>query len=175
MSTEIPTPAAGPPEALIELAFSLALRQAERAVELQEVPVGAAIVDRTGRVLSEAHNEIELRRDPTAHAERLAVTAACHAVGHARLPEGSLIAVTLEPCAMCAGALVLARVGSLVFGALDPKAGACGSLRDVVRDPRLNHRIQVLPQRQEEVCGQLLTQFFRQLRREGCPPVGRSL
>ncbi|MBM3986280.1 MAG: nucleoside deaminase, partial [Planctomycetes bacterium] len=89
---------------------------------------------------------------------------ACAAGGAARLPEGSLLAATLEPCAMCAGAIVLARPAWLVFGALDPKAGACGSLRDLVRDPRLNHRVVLLPRRREAECGALLTDFFRSRR-----------
>jgi tRNA(adenine34) deaminase len=125
------------------------------------VPVGAVVLGPDGALLAAAHNEIEALRDPTAHAERLALTRACAAVGHPRLPEGSLLAVTLEPCAMCAGAIVLARARFLVFGTTDPKAGACGSLRDVVRDPRLNHRVELLPSLLAEECGALLAAFFR--------------
>jgi tRNA(adenine34) deaminase len=107
---------------------------------------------------------VERRADPSAHAERLVLTEACASLGAPRLPAGCLLAVTLEPCAMCAGAIVLARVDWLVFGALDPKTGACGSLRDVVRDARLNHRVGLLPRRHEEECGALLSAFFRQRR-----------
>jgi tRNA(adenine34) deaminase len=148
-------------------AMELAYAQALRAAAIDEVPVGVAILGPDGGVLAEAHNESEMRRDPTAHAERIALTEACRRVGHTRLPEGSLVAVTLEPCAMCAGALVLARAGYLVFGALDPKAGACGSLRNVVTDPRLNHRVQILDRLMEEPCGQVLTDFFRIRRARG--------
>ncbi|HTE06935.1 MAG TPA: nucleoside deaminase, partial [Planctomycetota bacterium] len=128
-----------------------------------------------GEVLARARNEIEGLRDPTAHAERLALTRACAAVGAPRLPEGSLLVATLEPCSMCAGAIVLARVRFLAFGAADPKTGACGSLRDIVRDARLNHRVELLPSQQAEACGALLTRFFR-ARRPGasrdCPEPG---
>ncbi len=119
-----------------------------------------------GSCLARAHNEILKRSDPTAHAERLALTAACARLGAARLPPGCLLAVTLEPCAMCAGAIVLARVDHLVFGATDPKTGACGSLRDVVRDPRLNHRVSVHEPLEAERCGQLLVDFFAARRRK---------
>ncbi len=162
------TPGAGeagpaPPEwgRRADQAMELALAEAERAAGMGEVPVGAVIIGPDGRLLARAHNETELRKDPTAHAERLAIERACRHSGWTRLPEGSLLAVTLEPCAMCAGAIVLARPSALVFGALDPKAGACGSLRNVVEDPRLNHRVVLLPARQAEACGAMLTSFFR--------------
>jgi tRNA(adenine34) deaminase len=142
-----------------------ALAQAVLAAERDEVPVGAALVGPDGALLAEGHNEILLRSDPTAHAERLVITEACRLLGVPRLPRGCLLAVTLEPCAMCAGALVLARLDQLVFGALDPKTGACGSLRDVVRDPRLNHRIEVLPGHLSEACGELLRAFFQARRK----------
>ena len=148
-----------------------ALELARAAAAMDEVPVGAVVLDAAGETLAEAHNETERRRDPTAHAERLALTAACEAVGHTRLPEGSLLAVTLEPCAMCAGAIVLARPAFLVFGALDPKAGACGSLRNIVEDPRLNHRVRVLEPLLAGPCGELLTAFF-QAKRGGPAPAG---
>jgi tRNA(adenine34) deaminase len=148
--------------------MGVALEQARLALNQDEVPVGAAVFGPDGTQLAAAHNEIEGRRDPTAHAERLALTAACASSGSPRLPEGSLLAVTLEPCAMCAGAIVLARATWLVFGALDPKTGACGSLRDIVRDPRLNHRVRLLPRREEAACGELLTGFFRAKRGTGC-------
>jgi tRNA(adenine34) deaminase len=151
--------------------MELALDQARQAEAVGEVPVGAAILGPDGIVLALAHNEIESRNDPTAHAERLALTRACQGSGYARLPAGSLLAVTLEPCAMCAGAIVLARPERLVFGALDPKAGACGSLRDIVRDPRLNHRVELLPRLLSQECGELLTRFFQRRRgqhSQGC-------
>ena len=148
-------------------AMELALEQARQADAVGEVPVGAAILGPDGAVLALAHNEIESRQDPTAHAERLALSRACRGTGFARLPAGSLLAVTLEPCAMCAGAIVLARASRLVFGALDPKAGACGSLRDIVRDPRLNHRVELLASLRRQECGELLTRFFQRRRGPG--------
>jgi tRNA(adenine34) deaminase len=123
-------------------AMALALEEAARAARLGEVPVGAVVVV-DGEVVSRAHNERELRHDPTAHAEILALRAAGAAVGNWRL-SGATLVVTLEPCAMCAGALVAARVGRLVFGASDPKAGACGSLYNLCADPRLNHELPVV-------------------------------
>jgi tRNA(adenine34) deaminase len=159
-------PDAPPADGLLERAIGAALEQARAAAALDEVPVGAAVFGPGGELLAADHNRIESLRDPTAHAERLALAAACAAVGTTRLPTGSLLAVTLEPCAMCAGAIVLARPRWLLFGALDPKAGACGSLRDIVRDPRLNHRVELLPRRRELECGELLTSFFRSRRAE---------
>ena len=149
-----------PDEALLARAMTLALSQARAAAAADEVPVGAAIMGPDGALLAQAGNEILRRSDPTAHAERLALSAACARVAAPRLPAGTLLACTLEPCAMCAGALVLARADFLVFGASDPKTGACGSLRDVVRDPRLNHRVQVLEPLRTHECGQLLRDFF---------------
>jgi tRNA(adenine34) deaminase len=119
----------------------LALREAERARDHGDVPIGAVIV-REGEVLAAAGNERELRHDPTAHAEVLAIREASRRLGGWRIPD-SVIYVTLEPCAMCAGAMVLARVPRVVFGATDPKAGAAGSVLDVLSEPRLNHRPQV--------------------------------
>jgi tRNA(adenine34) deaminase len=149
-----------PPDEALAQAMERALQLARLAAERDEVPVGAVVLGPDGVPLAEAHNETESLRDPTAHAERLALARACAACGTTRLPEGSVLAVTLEPCAMCAGALVLARASYLLFGALDPKAGACGSLRDLVRDPRLNHRVVVLPSRRAPECGALLSAFF---------------
>ena len=148
-----------------EQVMDLTFAQAELAAERNEVPVGAALLGPDGELLAEGHNEILLRSDPTAHAERLVLTEACRRLGVPRLPRGSLLGVTLEPCAMCAGALVLARLDLLVFGALDPKTGACGSLRDVVRDPRLNHRLMVRSGVRAEACGALLTSFFQARRK----------
>src|SRR5918992_2665519 len=119
----------------------LALREAERAVEHDDVPIGAVIV-REGEVIAAAGNERELRADPTAHAEILALREAARRLGGWRIPD-SVMYVTLEPCAMCAGAVVLARVPRVVYGAPDPKAGAAGSVLDVLSEPRLNHRPRV--------------------------------
>ncbi|MGE0482131.1 MAG: tRNA adenosine(34) deaminase TadA, partial [Phycisphaerae bacterium] len=116
-----------------------ALDEAARALESEDVPVGAVVV-RDQRIIGRGWNQRERLQDPTAHAEILALTAAAQHVGHWRL-ENCTIYVTLEPCPMCAGALVLARIERLVFGAFDSKAGACGSLYEITRDPRLNHRL----------------------------------
>jgi tRNA(adenine34) deaminase len=137
----------------------LALEQARRAEAHGDVPVGAVVLGPDGAVLAEAGNERELTGDPTAHAEVLALRRAAAAVGAWRLAGCSLV-VTLEPCTMCAGALVLARVSTLVFGAYDPKAGAVASLFDVVRDPRLNHRVEVRGGILADACGALLRDFF---------------
>ena len=137
----------------------LALEQARRAEEHGDVPVGALVLGPDGRLLAAAGNERELTGDPTAHAEVLALRRASAALGAWRL-SGCTLVVTLEPCTMCAGALVLARVATLVFGAYDPKAGAVASLFDVVRDPRLNHRVDVRGGILADECGTLLQQFF---------------
>jgi tRNA(adenine34) deaminase len=136
----------------------LALREAERALEHEDVPIGAVVV-RAGEVLATAHNERELRQDPTAHAEMIALRQAANAVASWRVLD-TVIYVTLEPCAMCAGAIVLARVPRVVFGASDPKAGACGSVLDVLGEPRLNHRPQVAGGLLAPACGELLSRFF---------------
>jgi tRNA(adenine34) deaminase len=137
----------------------LALEQARLAVEHDDVPVGAVVLDEARTVLAAAGNERELAGDPTAHAEVLALRRAARALGSWRLT-GCTLVVTLEPCTMCAGALVLARVDRLVFGAYDPKAGAVASLFDVVRDPRLNHRVDVRGGILAAECGGLLRDFF---------------
>ncbi|HEX4437652.1 MAG TPA: tRNA adenosine(34) deaminase TadA [Solirubrobacteraceae bacterium] len=136
----------------------LALREAERALEHDDVPIGAVVV-RGGEVLAGAHNERELRQDPTAHAEVLALREAARLDGTWRVLDAVLY-VTLEPCAMCAGALVLARIPRVVFGAWDPKAGACGSALDVLGEPRLNHRPEFAGGLLAEECGALLSAFF---------------
>ena len=136
----------------------LALREAERAPEHEDVPIGAVLVQ-GGEVVAAAHNERELRQDPTAHAEIVALRAAARAAGTWRLLE-TVLYVTLEPCAMCAGAIVLARVPRVVYGARDPKAGACGSVLDVLGEPRLNHRPEVAGGLLEQDCGELLSEFF---------------
>jgi tRNA(adenine34) deaminase len=135
-----------------------ALAQARAAVDHDDVPVGAVVV-RDGEAIAEAHNRREVDGDPTAHAEVLALRAAAAAIGSWRLERCTLY-VTLEPCAMCAGALVLARLPALVYAATDPKAGAVGSLYDIARDPRLNHRVDVTAGVMADECGQLLKRFF---------------
>jgi tRNA(adenine34) deaminase len=124
-----------------EYFMRLALREAARALEHDDVPIGAVVV-REGEVIGSGHNERELRADPTAHAEMIALREAAHSLGSWRV-SNAVMYVTLEPCAMCAGAIVLARLPRLVFGALDSKAGAAGSVLDVVGEPRLNHRPEV--------------------------------
>jgi tRNA(adenine34) deaminase len=136
----------------------MALREAERALEHDDVPIGAVLV-RDGELVAAAHNERELRQDPTAHAEIIALREAARAAGSWRLLD-SVLYVTLEPCAMCAGAIVLARVPRVVYGASDPKAGACGSVLDVLGEPRLNHRTDVAGGLLAPECGELLSEFF---------------
>jgi tRNA(adenine34) deaminase len=137
----------------------LALDQARMAAMHGDVPVGAVVVDQAGSVLAAAGNEREVRYDPTAHAEILVLRETARRVHSWRLT-GLTLVVTLEPCTMCAGALVLARIARLVFGAFDPKAGAVSSLFDVVRDPRLNHRVDVRSGILEAECSALLKDFF---------------
>jgi tRNA(adenine34) deaminase len=141
-----------------EYFMRMALREAEQAPAHEDVPIGAIVVH-DGELLAAARNERELRQDPTAHAEVLALREAARASGHWRLLD-TVLYVTLEPCAMCAGALVLARVARVVFGASDPKAGACGSVLDVTGEPRLNHRPQVAGGLLAPDCGELLSSFF---------------
>ncbi len=143
----------------------LALREAEQALAEDEVPVGAVIVHR-GRVIASAHNQREQLRDPTAHAETIAITQAAGALDSWRLDECTLY-VTLEPCAMCAGAIVLARLPRVVYGAADPKAGAATSLYRLLDDPRLNHRAEVIAGVLAEPCGAILSRFFAAKRRQG--------
>jgi tRNA(adenine34) deaminase len=139
-----------------------ALEEARAAAALGDVPVGA-VVARGDEVLARAGNARERERDPTAHAEILALRQAARAVGSWHL-EGCTLYVTLEPCAMCAGALVLARIDRLVFGAADPKAGFAGSLGDIVRDGRLNHEVEVTVGVLAEECGEVLRAFFAERR-----------
>ncbi len=141
-----------------EVAMGLAIAEAERAGAHGDVPVGAVVV-RDGVVIAARHNEREASGDPTAHAEILALRDAAASVGHWRLHDCMLV-VTLEPCFMCAGALVNARIGRVVYGATDPKAGAVGSLADVLADARLNHRPSVTTGVLGERCGALLRTFF---------------
>ena len=139
-----------------------ALLEAGRAAGRNEIPVGAVVVW-GGSVVAAAHNETEQRHDPTAHAELLVIQRATSALGSDRLTDATLY-VTLEPCAQCAGAIVLAKVGRLVFGAYDDKAGMCGSVGDIVRHPRLNHRVEVQGGVLETECAALLLDFFQQRR-----------
>jgi tRNA(adenine34) deaminase len=136
----------------------MALREAELAPAHEDVPIGAVIV-RSGEVIAAARNERELRGDPTAHAEIIALREAARVVGSWRVLDAAVY-VTLEPCAMCAGAMVLARVARVVFGARDPKAGACGSVLNVLAEPRLNHRPAVAGGLLAAQCGELLSSFF---------------
>jgi tRNA(adenine34) deaminase len=140
-------------------AMVLALDQARLALAAGEVPIGAVLLSASGDVLSTGHNLREASHDPTAHAEVLALRRAGAVLSDWQLSDCTLV-VTLEPCTMCAGALVLSRVARLVFGAWDPKAGAVGSLWDVVRDRRLNHRPEVVAGVREAECAELLTDFF---------------
>jgi len=151
------------PTAADEAAVRRALVEAERALWHGDVPIGAVVLDPAGQVIGTGHNRREADQDPTAHAEVLALRAAAQQVGAWRL-DGCTLAVTLEPCTMCAGAAVLARVGRVVFGAHDPKAGAVGSLWDVVRDPRLNHRPEVVGGVLADACGAVLRDFFAEHR-----------
>lgn len=140
-------------------AMRRALALAGQAIGWGDVPVGAVLLDPAGEVLGEGYNERERTGDPTAHAELLALRRAAARARSWRLT-GCTLVVTLEPCTMCAGALVLARVGRLVYGATDPKAGAVGSVWDVVRDRRLNHRPEVVGGMLAQECGALLREFF---------------
>lgn len=137
----------------------VALEEGAAAAEHDDVPIGAVLVGPDGTELARARNRREVDADPTAHAEILALRKGAAALGSWRL-EGCSLYVTLEPCAMCAGALVLARVARLVYGADDPKAGAVGSLWDLPRDPRLNHAVEVIRGVEAERCGELLRRFF---------------
>ena len=138
----------------------LALDEAALAPLHGDVPIGAGVPTAAGEVVARSHNERELTGDPTGHAEVLALRRAAEASGSWRL-DGHTLVVTLEPCTMCAGALVLARVERLVIGAWDPKAGAVSSVFDVVRDPRLNHRVEVIGGIESEACARLLREFFK--------------
>jgi tRNA(adenine34) deaminase len=149
---------AGVPHDDDDALMRLAIAEAERALAHDDVPIGAVVV-RDGEVIGAGHNERELRQDPTAHAEAIALREAAHAVGSWRVLDCALY-VTLEPCAMCAGAIVLARVPRVVYGCADPKAGAAGSVLDVLAEPRLNHRPEVTGGVLAASCAALLTEFF---------------
>jgi tRNA(adenine34) deaminase len=143
--------------------MEIALGEARAAAARGEVPVGAVVLDASGAVLARAGNEVEARHDPTAHAELLALRAAAAARGEARLPDCELV-VTLEPCPMCAGAAINARIGLIAFGAPDPKAGATGSLYNLAVDPRLNHETAVVAGVRADAAAALLRDFFAERR-----------
>ncbi len=147
-----------------EAMIGLALEEARAALLTQDVPVGAIVFDAQRHIIGRGRNRREADGDPTAHAEMLAIREAAAALGQWRL-EDCTLAVTLEPCSMCAGAMVLARLPFLVFGAFDPKAGAAGSVTNVVQDPRLNHSVELLGGVREQECGDELRAFFRARRR----------
>jgi tRNA(adenine34) deaminase len=147
-------------------AIGLALEAAVAAGQSGDIPIGAVVFGPDGAVIATAGNEREAHNDPTAHAEVVALRRAGEALGTWHL-DGCTLAVTLEPCTMCAGAIVLARIARVVFGAVDPKAGAVGSLWDVVRDRRLNHRPEVVAGVRESECAALLTEFFSERRHDG--------
>jgi tRNA(adenine34) deaminase len=141
----------------------LALDEARRALEHDDVPIGAVVLAGDGTLLGAGHNERELHKDPTAHAEILALRRAARARRSWRVLDATLY-VTLEPCAMCAGAIVLSRIPSVVYGCPDPKAGAAGSVMDVLAEPRLNHRPEVIAGVLGDECSELLRAFFRERR-----------
>ena len=145
--------------------MGLAIEQARLAEAAGDVPIGAVIA-KDGEIIAAEHNRRIIDADPTAHAEMLAIRSAAEAVGDWRL-DGCTLAVTLEPCCMCAGAIVLARLARLVYGAADPKAGAVDTLFQICTDERLNHRVEVISGVQAGECGQMLTEFFRAQRRMG--------
>lgn len=142
-----------------------ALEEAVQGAAIGEVPIGAVLVHEKA-IVARSHNHRETWQDPTAHAELIVIREAAKALGRWRLIDTTLF-VTLEPCAMCLGAIILARIPRLVFGTRDPKAGACGSVLDFTRDPRLNHRIEVTEGILAEEGQRMLTQFFRELRAPG--------
>jgi tRNA(adenine34) deaminase len=142
-----------------------ALEQARRAFEIDEVPIGAVVVHQD-EIIGEGYNQRETLSDPTAHAEMIAITQAAQALGDWRL-SGCTLYVTLEPCPMCAGAIVQARMPRVIFGTTDPKAGACTTLYQITDDPRLNHRCVVLGGVLQEECKKLLQEFFSQQRARG--------
>ena len=145
-----------------EIYMREALKEAKKAFEANEVPVGAVIVYKN-RIIGRAHNQIKLLKDPTAHAEMIAITQAASYLGNERLLN-TVMYVTIEPCAMCAGALVLGRVKKLIYGARDPKTGASGSVFNITRNKKLNHRIEIRRGVLERDCADLLKEFFKKKR-----------
>jgi len=147
-----------------ELYMQEALKEAQKAFQEEEVPVGSVIVHQ-GKIIARGHNQVERLKDPTAHAEIIAITSAANYLGTKWLNEASLY-VTIEPCSMCAGALVLARIKKLYFGASDPKTGACGSIINIVNHKKLNHRIKVAGGILQEECSSILKDFFKKKRKK---------
>jgi tRNA(adenine34) deaminase len=152
-----------------EQGMSAALREAQASADDDEVPIGCVIVHE-GIIVGRGRNQMERLQDATAHAEMVAIGAASSTLGTSRLHECTMY-VTLEPCAMCAGAIILSRVGRLVYAANDPKAGACGSVLDVIHEPRLNHRVEITSGVLAEECGALLKAFFQRKRRAAAEQV----
>lgn len=147
----------------IDQAFmAMAIREAMIAESKEEIPIGAVVV-LDGKVIGRGHNQNKTLIDPTAHAEMIAITAACNKI-QLRYLENATLYVTIEPCSMCAGAIVLARLPRLVFGARDTKAGACGSVFNLVQDPRLNHQVEVVAGVKDFECATLITEFFESIR-----------
>ena len=142
--------------------MKIAFREAEKAYDEGEVPIGAIVVF-DNRIIGKGYNSIESLQDPTAHAEIIAITAAANYLGSRRLLDTTLYS-TIEPCPMCAGAIVQARIPTLVYGAADPKAGACGTLYNIVQDSRLNHRVEIVNGILEQKCSLIMSDFFRKLR-----------
>jgi tRNA(adenine34) deaminase len=145
-----------------EIYMSEAIKEAQKALEEDEVPIGAIVVHK-GKIIARGHNQVERLKDPTAHAEMLALTSAANYL-NAKWLNGASLYVTIEPCSMCAGALVLSRLKNLYFGARDPKTGACGSVVNIVNRKKFNHRIKVKGGILEKECGFLLTEFFKKKR-----------
>lgn len=148
-----------------EIFMQEALKAAKRAQEADEVPVGAVIVHNK-QIIAKAHNQVELLKDPTAHAEMIAITQATNALSTKWL-QGCTLYVTLEPCSMCAGAMVLARLDRVCFGAFDPKTGASGSFINILQHPQMNHRPEVKPGIYAEDCSAILSEYFQKKRSEG--------
>ena len=140
-----------------------AIKEAMKADEKDEVPIGCVIVSEN-KIVARAHNQVETLKDPTAHAEIIAITQAAATLDSKWL-QGASVYVTIEPCSMCAGALVLARIDKLVFGAFDPKTGACGSIYDIPKDSRLNHNFQIVSGVMEQDCSSLISEFFKNKRK----------
>ncbi len=147
-----------------EFYMKLALQESEAAKAIGEVPIGAVVV-RKGEVIARAHNKRETDKNATAHAELLAIQKACEAVNGWRLTETTLY-VTIEPCPMCAGAILQSRIDRVVIGAMDPKAGACGSLLNILQDERFNHQVEIITGVLEEECSEIMKQFFSKLRKK---------
>lgn len=147
-----------------EYFMKLAIDEAKKAFLLDEVPVGAVVV-KGGRVIASSHNSREIMKDATCHAEIIAIKEACRTLGGWRLVDCDMY-VTLEPCPMCTGAMVNARIRRIIFGAFEPRAGACGSIMNIAEDSRLNHRIEIVPGILEAECQKLMKDFFREKRKK---------